>query len=73
MIDANHPTIRTFLERGYGVSVQLHVKPGGRAKYTAMARHLTTQKHVQGWGRSAGEAVDDLRRQAGILVDIRAD
>lgn len=69
MIDVNNPTIQTLVERGYGVSVQLHVKPGGLPKYTAMARHLTTGKHVQGWGRSATEAVDDLRRRAGILAD----
>jgi hypothetical protein len=73
MIDMNNPTIRTFLERGYGVSVQLHVKPGGPPKYTAMARHLTTGKHVQGWGPSAAEAVDDLRRRAGILGDSGAN
>ncbi len=73
MLESNNPVILTLLERGYRVSVQLHVKPGGPAKYMAMAKHMMTGKSHQGWGPSAGEAVDDLRVRAGILADAQTD
>lgn len=64
MIDLNDPTIKAFLKDKYRVSVQLHVKPGGLPRYTAMARHPGTGQRFQGWGLSPSEAVEDLRRRA---------
>ncbi len=68
MIDLDDPTIKAFLKGKYAVSVQLHVKPGGLPRYTAMARHVATRRHVQGWGPTAAEAVEDLRRRADVSV-----
>lgn len=71
MIDPKNPTIEVLVQQGYNIAGYAYLKPGGRVKYTFIAKHGETGKVFQGWsGRGkAADALCDLGRWAGLLED----
>ena len=68
VIDPNNEMVQALTRAGYKLAGHAYLQPGGRVKYTYVAKHGKTGQVVQGWSRGgdARSALHDLARRSGI-------